>query len=124
MARTKGEPAKRDQDSAKSDTDKRKHRWKPGTVALREIRRYKRSVDAVIPKSPLQRVIRDIAAEVASSEKGIRFRVEAIEAIHESAETYLTDVLKQAQVYAIHAGRTTILSRDLQLASAPAVAAG
>jgi histone H3 len=122
MARTKSAPKKIDASTA---GEKRPHRWKPGTVALREIRRYQRSVDTVIPKSTLERVIRELAAEATLAEKGIRFRVEAIDAIHESAETYLVDVLRQAQVYAIHAGRTTILPRDLKLASsASPVAAG
>lgn len=120
MARTKTAPTKRGSDTA----EKQPRRWKPGTVALREIRRYQRTVDTVIPKSTLERVIRDIAADATTSDNGIRFRTDAIAAIHESAEGYLTDIFKQAQIYAIHAGRTTILPRDLKLASTPAVAAG
>jgi histone H3 len=37
------------------------HRWKNGTVALREIRRYQKSTDLLIKKLPFQRLVREIA---------------------------------------------------------------
>ena len=38
-------------------------RFRPGTVALREIRRYQKSTDLLIRKLPFQRIVREIAAE-------------------------------------------------------------
>ena len=39
---------------------KRVQRFRPGTVALREIRRYQKSTDLLIRKAPFQRVVRNI----------------------------------------------------------------
>jgi histone H3 len=35
---------------------KKPHRYRPGTVALREIRRYQKSYDILVPKAPYMRV--------------------------------------------------------------------
>jgi hypothetical protein len=40
---------------------KKPHRYRPGTVALREIRRYQKSTDLLIRKLPFQRLVREIA---------------------------------------------------------------
>lgn len=42
---------------------KRPHRFRPGTVALREIRRYQRSTELLIRKLPFQRLVREIAQD-------------------------------------------------------------
>ena len=44
---------------------KRPHRYRPGTVALREIRRYQKSTELLIRKLPFQRLVREIAQDVA-----------------------------------------------------------
>src|SRR5882757_5130882 len=40
---------------------KKPHRYRPGTVALREIRRYQKSTELLIRKLPFQRLVREIA---------------------------------------------------------------
>ena len=40
---------------------KKPHRYRPGTVALREIRKYQKSVDLLLLKLPFQRLVREIA---------------------------------------------------------------
>ena len=40
---------------------KKPHRYRPGTVALREIRKFQKSTDLLIRKLPFQRVVREIA---------------------------------------------------------------
>jgi histone H3 len=42
---------------------KKPHRWRPGTVALREIRKYQKSTELLIRKLPFQRLIREIAQD-------------------------------------------------------------
>lgn len=37
---------------------KKPHRFRPGTVALREIRKYQKSTDLLIRKLPFQRLVR------------------------------------------------------------------
>ena len=39
---------------------KKKMRWRPGTVALREIKRYQKSTQLLLAKAPFQRFIRAI----------------------------------------------------------------
>ena len=42
---------------------KRLHRYRPGTVASKEIRRYQKSIDLLIRKLPFQRLVREIASD-------------------------------------------------------------
>lgn len=60
-----------------------KRRYKPGTVALREIRRYQRSVDLLIRKRPFQRLVREVALSINHN---VRFQSDALSALQESAE--------------------------------------
>jgi hypothetical protein len=48
---------------------KKPHRYRPGTVALREIRRYQKSTELLIRKLPFQRLVREIAQ--AGSERSL-----------------------------------------------------
>ena len=92
---------------------KKPHRYRPGTVALREIRRYQKSTELLIRKAPFQRLIREIAQEYKSD---LRFKSAAISALQESAESYLTGLFEDTNLCAIHAKRVTIMPKDLQLA--------
>jgi histone H3 len=42
---------------------KKPHRYRPGTVALREIRRYQKSTELLLRKLPFQRLVREIAQD-------------------------------------------------------------
>ena len=96
---------------------RKKHRFRPGTVALREIRRYQRSTDLLIRKLPFQRLVREIASSVRSaSQEPLRFQVAAIAALQEAAEAYLTHLFEDTQLCAIHARRVTIQPKDMKLA--------
>ena len=89
---------------------KKAHRYRPGTVALREIRRYQKTVDCQIPKKTLIALIRQITQEFGD----FRYRVEALEAIREAAEQFLTNLFTDALLAAIHARRITIMDRDMR----------
>ncbi|KAF2153666.1 histone-fold-containing protein [Myriangium duriaei CBS 260.36] len=92
---------------------KKPHRYKPGTVALREIRRYQKSTEHLIRKLPFQRLVREIASEVKS---GCRFQSVALQALQEATETYLVSLFEDTNLCAIHARRVTIMQKDIQLA--------
>lgn len=92
---------------------KKPHRYRPGTVALREIRRYQKSTDLLIRKLPFQRLIREIAQENKSD---LRFQSAAVAALQEAAEAYLVGLFEDTNLCAIHAKRVTIMIRDIQLA--------
>ena len=92
---------------------KKPHRFKPGTVALREIRKYQKSTDLLIRKLPFQRMVREIAHEWRQE---LRFQSSAVLALQEAAEAYLVSLFEDTNLCAIHAKRVTIMTRDLQLA--------
>ena len=92
---------------------KKPRRYRPGTVALREIRRYQKSTDLLIRKLPCQRLVREIAQEFKSD---LRFQGSAVLAIQEAAEAYLVGLFEDTNLCAIHAKRQTIFPKDIQLA--------
>ena len=96
------------------------HRFRPGTVALKEIQRYQKSTELLIRKLPFQRLVREIAGDplvVPSSMVGkIRFQSNAIKALQESCEAYLVGLFEDTNLCAIHAKRVTIMPKDIQLA--------
>ncbi|CAK83924.1 unnamed protein product (macronuclear) [Paramecium tetraurelia] len=92
---------------------KKPHKFRPGTVALREIRKYQKSTELLIRKLPFQRLVREIAHEF---QKELRFQSSAVLALQEAAEAYLVGLFEDTNLCAIHARRVTIMSRDIQLA--------
>ncbi|ORX68786.1 histone family member (his-72)-like protein [Linderina pennispora] len=73
---------------------KKPHRYRPGTVALREIRRYQKSTELLIRKLPFQRLVREIAQDFKTD---LRFQSSAIAALQEAAEAYLPKDLQLAR---------------------------
>ena len=92
---------------------KKPHRYRPGTVALREIRRYQKSTDLLIRKLPFQRLVREIAQDFKND---LRFQSTAILALQEASEAYLVSLFEDTNLCAIHAKRVTIMPKDIQLA--------
>ena len=92
---------------------KKPHRYRPGTVALREIKRYQKSTDLLIRKLPFQRVVKEIAQDFKAD---LRFQLSAIEALQEAAESYMVGIFEDTNLCAIHAKRVTIMPKDMQLA--------
>ncbi len=94
---------------------KKPHRWRPGTVALREIKRYQKSDKILSQRAPLERQIRDIASDYNFTEKDIRFTKGAISALHEARDSYATDILALSYLASLHAHRVTLAKQDLDL---------
>jgi histone H3 len=92
---------------------KKPYRYRPGTVALREIRRYQKSTDLLLRKLPFQRLVREIAQDFKND---LRFQSTAILALQEAAEAYLVSLFEDTNLCAIHAKRVTIMPKDIQLA--------
>ncbi len=90
------------------------HRFRPGTVALREIRRYQRGTELLIRKLPFQRLCREIVQELGSSDW--RFQSSGLHALQEASEAYLVGLFEDTNLCAIHGKRVTIMPRDMQLA--------
>jgi histone H3 len=92
---------------------KKPHRYHPGTVALREIRRYQKSTELLIRKLPFQRLVREIAQDFKTD---LRFQSSAVMALQEACESYLVGLFEDTNLCAIHAKRVTIMPKDIQLA--------
>ncbi|KAJ8683037.1 hypothetical protein QAD02_018829 [Eretmocerus hayati] len=92
---------------------KKPHRYRPGTVALREIRRYQKSTELLIRKLPFQRLVREIAQDFKTD---LRFQSSAVMALQEASEAYLVGLFEDTNLCAIHAKRVTIMPKDIQLA--------
>ena len=112
--------AKKSGQKAPKGEVKKCYRYRPGTVALKQIRQYQKSTDLLIRKLPFQRLIREIAcdSEVIKSPLcgKVRFQSAAIMALQEAAEAYLVGLFEDTNLCAIHAKRLTIMPKDIQLA--------
>ena len=95
---------------------KKPRRYRPGTIALREIRKYQRSGELLIPKLNFQRLVREIVQDECLNRKIDMKRVQstALLALQEASEHYLVNLFKDSQIAAIHGNRVTVLPRDIQ----------
>ena len=94
-------------------TQKRKHRFRPGTVALREIRKYQKNTENLIPRRPFERLVKQCASEIKPD---IRFTHTAVDALRVASEDYLIKLFEDALLCALHARRVTVMSKDFILA--------
>lgn len=99
--------------TASGKKPRKPHRFRPGTVALREIRRQQKSVDLLIPKLPMRRLFREYVHD--SSDTVINIQRTAHLVLQEAAEAFLVKLLNDSQDVACHAKRITIEPRDLHL---------
>jgi histone H3/H4 len=99
--------------SSTKENGKRPYRFRPGTNALREIRKYQNSTELLIRKLPFQRLVREIAHDFNTE---LRFQTSALYALQEACESYLVGLFEDSNLCAIHAKRVTIMTKDLKLA--------
>ena len=99
---------------------RKRYRYRPGTVALKQIRQYQKTTELLIRKLPFQRLVREIASDsdvIKSPLCGeVRFQSAAIMALQEATEAYLVGLFEDSNLCAIHARRVTIMPKDIQLA--------
>ena len=95
---------------------RKKRRFKPGTVALREIRKYQRSTELLLRKLPFQRLAREVCNEITAVGDDKRWQQSAVIALQEAAEAYLIHLYEDTNLNAIHAKRITVMPKDMQLA--------
>ncbi|XP_034457653.1 histone H3-like centromeric protein A isoform X2 [Hippoglossus hippoglossus] len=92
----------------------KKRRFRPGTKALMEIRKFQKSTDLLLRKGPFSRLVREVCQTF--SREALRWQVYAILALQEAAEAFLVMLFSDANLCAIHAKRVTLFPRDIQLA--------
>lgn len=95
-----------------------KRRYKPGTKALKEIRKFQKTTDLLISKMPFARVVREVAQNYIDVSNHVVFRWQsiALQALQEAAEAYLVSLFEDTNLLALHAKRVTIMQKDIQLA--------
>jgi len=98
---------------AKKAGEKKKIRFRPGTVALREIKRYQRDTKCQLRRAPFQRLVRSIAGNI---DNDLRFQAQSLMALQEASEAYLVGIFEDANLCAIHANRVTLMKKDMDLA--------
>jgi len=122
MARTK-QPARKNYggklprstiDDSTGAAPKKPHRYRPGSVAIREIRRFQKSTELLLRKLPFQRLVKEIAQDYHRI--GLRFQGSAVLALQEASEAYLVGLFQDTNLCAIHAKRVTVTPKDMQLA--------
>ena len=128
LAKLKKAPAKKEAAKAAKKSGmkapkggvKKRYRYRPGTVALKQIRQYQKSTELLIRKLPFQRLVREIAGDtdvIRSPLCGkVRFQSAAIMALQEASETYLVGLFEDSNLCAIHAKWVTIMPKNIQLA--------
>ena len=104
---------------------KKPHCYRPGTVALREIRRYQKSVDDLIPKLRFQRMLKDMTynswkqmekMKRTELEKNPRMQVATVACLQTASQAKLVGLFEDTNLCAIHTKRVTIMKKDLDLA--------
>jgi histone H3 len=91
------------------------HRWCPGTVAAREIRKFQKTTDLLIRKAPFQHLVQEIGQDM-SRKSDLRMQSTALLALQEAAEYFMIDVFNDTNLCASHGKRKTIMVKDLVLA--------
>ncbi len=92
---------------------KKPHCYRPGTVAIREIRKYQKNTDLLIRNAPFQHLVKEIATNFKSD---LRMQSTARLALQEASEAYLVCLFEDSNDCAIHAKCVTIMPKDTQLA--------
>jgi histone H3 len=92
---------------------KKPHRFRPGTVALREIKKLQKSSELLMRKLPFQRLVREIAQDYKTD---LRFQASSVLALQDAAEAYLIGLFSDANLCGIHAKRVTMMAKDIGLA--------
>ena len=95
---------------------KKPRRYRPGTVALREIRRYQKTQELLIRRAPFGRLVRELTNEATKQVK--RWTSDGIAALQEASEAYTTTLFEDSNLVAIHGKRVTCMPKDMQLIKA------
>ena len=101
--------------AAGSAAGARKFKWRPGTVALRQIRKLQKGTNSLIARAPFARLLKAAAADSAAATR-FRWERSAVAAAHEATEAWMVAVLADANLCALHARRVTVMPRDVHLA--------
>lgn len=93
----------------------KKHRFRPGTVAMREIKKQQKNSDCLaIPKSSFSRFVREITQNQTKGDV-IRYTSQALDIIQFITESFVIKLLVNANRLVVDYGRVTMTSKDIQV---------
>ena len=93
--------------------ERKARRNRPGTVVLREVKKYQKTVDMLLPRASFQRLVRSICH---GHDDSLRFQPAALHALQEASEAYIVGLFEDTNLSAIHAKRVTVQKKDMDLA--------
>ncbi|XP_030644539.1 histone H3-like centromeric protein A [Chanos chanos] len=108
------EPTSRRVSGPSGASPQKKRRFRPGTRALMEIRKYQKSTNLLLRKAPFSRLVREVCQMFSRGH--LMWQGYALLALQEAAEAFLVRLFSDANLCAIHAKRVTLFPRDIQLA--------
>jgi histone H3 len=110
-------PAKKDVVAAgKMPKPRKAHRFRPGTVALREIRRYQKSTENLVPFTRISNLVRELIRQHTYG-KDVCVQKGVVALLRDTGEEFISRVFAEAQLQAIHAKRITVTVPDMRMAT-------
>ena len=98
-----------------ADGEKKKHRFRPGTVSLREIRKFQKMSDCLtFAKYPFEKLVREVIAEHYQGDSDMKVSKNVFIILQHFVEQRVVDLLKNANFAAIHAGRVKLMPVDIE----------
>tara|TARA_B100002019_G_C21235327_1_gene582408 strand:- start:97 stop:1245 length:1149 start_codon:yes stop_codon:yes gene_type:complete len=100
-----------EEDSSGKDTVKKPHRYKPGTVSLREIKKYQKMSNVLIlAKFPFEKFVREVFKDYRDN---VKISKQVFGLMQYFIENYIVDILHKANLLAIHSGRVKLMPSDI-----------
>ncbi len=91
------------------------HRWRPGTVALREIQKFQKNTHLLIRKAPFQHLVREIL-QAHYKNSDMQMQITALLALQEAFKYFMVDVFSDTNLCVKHGNQVTIQQKHLALA--------
>ncbi|CAI2353911.1 unnamed protein product [Caenorhabditis sp. 36 PRJEB53466] len=90
----------------------KRRRTRPGTVAIREIRRLQKSTELLIARKPFEMLVKEIAQDMFTA---LIFRKDGLTGLQEAAEAYLVGLFKDSNSVAEKEKRVTVKKEDMEI---------
>lgn len=97
-----------------AEDGKKKHRFRPGTVSLREIRRFQKTSNCLtFAKFPFEKLVRGVVAEHTKDSGVMKVSKDVFIILQYFVEQKVVEILKNANFAAVHAGRVKLMPVDI-----------
>ena len=94
--------------------ENKSHRFRPGTVAIREIKKYQKMSDCLtFSKSPFERLVRNLTFTLNNS-INIKISKDVFIILQHFIEQYIISIIKDSNAAAIHSGRLKLILSDIE----------